>query len=246
MEYGRAYTKGMRLRPASVPMSVRTLLVVVLSTAVLGAGTLYVAESEAGLPGRIAAVIASTVAGLTNDARVRAGYPILAVDPVLSAVAQAKADDMATHGYFAHTSPGGRTPWYWFLQEGYVFRYAGENLAVDYDDSAEVVRAWMLSASHRANIVGTQFTDVGVAVATGTLDGRPATFVVQVFGTRKETQGSRVIEIGTPSKSATGSMVLASTERASADAVLGARAGAYLAETSVPWWFQMLALVGLK
>ena len=49
-----------------------------------------------------------------------------------SIAAQAKADDMATKGYFAHTSPDGKNSWYWFKQAGYTFTYAGENLALDF------------------------------------------------------------------------------------------------------------------
>jgi hypothetical protein len=90
---------------------------------------------------------------------------------------------MAQKGYFAHTSPEGRSPWYWFKQGGYVFNFAGENLAVDFSDSADVERAWMNSPTHRSNILNNKFTEIGVATAVGTLDGRQTTFVVQEFGT---------------------------------------------------------------
>ena len=39
----------------------------------------------------------------------------------------------------------GKTPWYWFGEVGYDFRFAGENLAVYFSDSVEVERAWMNS-----------------------------------------------------------------------------------------------------
>jgi hypothetical protein len=90
---------------------------------------------------------------------------------------------MAQNGYFAHTSPEGKSPWYWFKQGGYVFNYAGENLAVDFSDSADVERAWMNSPTHRSNILNNKFTEIGVATAVGTLNGRQTTFVVQEFGT---------------------------------------------------------------
>jgi hypothetical protein len=93
-----------------------------------------------------------------------------------------KANDMATKGYFAHTSPEGLSPWYWFKQAGYDFVYAGENLAVNFSDSAEVDKAWMNSPGHRDNILNTKYTEVGIATANGMYQGRPTTFVVQEFG----------------------------------------------------------------
>lgn len=131
----------------------------------------------------LAAVISSVLIELTNNDRSTSGLATLTMSPALTAVAQAKADDMAAKGYFAHTSPEGKSPWYWFHQEGYLFAYAGENLAVDFGESADVERAWMNSPTHRANVLGTQFTEIGIAVATGTYQGRPTTFVVQEFGT---------------------------------------------------------------
>ena len=94
-----------------------------------------------------------------------------------------KANDMVANNYFAHTSPSGLTPWYWFEQVGYGFTYAGENLAVNFSDSQDVTNAWMNSAEHRANILNANFTQIGIATATGTYNGAPATYVVEDFGT---------------------------------------------------------------
>src|SRR5690348_15523446 len=63
----------------------------------------------------------------TNQARVANHLPALTVSPLLQAAAQEKANDEATKSYFAHTSPQGLTPWYWFENVGYNFSYAGEN-----------------------------------------------------------------------------------------------------------------------
>jgi hypothetical protein len=89
---------------------------------------------------------------------------------------------MATKGYFAHTSPEGVTPWYWFAKAGYKFIYAGENLAVNYNQSQTVETAWLNSPTHRANIMNENFTEMGVATAVGEYNGAPATFVVELFG----------------------------------------------------------------
>ena len=90
---------------------------------------------------------------------------------------------MAAKGYFAHTSPDGHDPWYWFTREGYAYTYAGENLAVDFTDSAIVEEAWMNSPEHRANLLNGNYTEVGIAIAEGTFEGHPTTFVAEEFGT---------------------------------------------------------------
>ena len=146
----------------------------------------FVASTLAGLmirSGQGAAVITAIIEDLTNTDRKANNVGELTVSPTLTAIAQQKANDMAQKGYFAHTSPEGKSPWYWFKQGGYVFNFAGENLAVDFSDSADVERAWMNSPTHRSNILNTKFTEIGVATAVGTLDGRQTTFVVQEFGT---------------------------------------------------------------
>ncbi len=193
----------------------------------------------------MAAVISSVVVELTNTDRSTEGLATLSVSEQLTRVAEAKANDMASKSYFAHTSPEGLTPWHWFKEEGYVFAYAGENLAVDFSESADVVRAWMNSPTHRANIVGTQFTEIGVAVAEGTYQGRPATFVVQVFGTPRPTQVAVAPAPVTSVPQAVETPALATTVTAQpeAEVILGQSAGALLnTSTDVPWWYWVVSL----
>jgi hypothetical protein len=119
----------------------------------------------------------------TNQQRVANGDAALEVSPLLEQAAQDKANDMAANNYFAHTSPAGVTPWDWFEKVGYSFSYAGENLAVDFSNSQDVTNAWMNSPEHRANILNGAFTQIGMATAQGTLNGQPAIYVVEEFGT---------------------------------------------------------------
>ncbi len=130
----------------------------------------------------LAAVLPNILNSLTNQNRQLNNEPILTVNPLLNKVAELKAEDMAQSGYFDHTSPTGKTPWYWFDLVGYKYQYAGENLAIDFTNSVDVDNAWMSSIGHRANILKESYTEVGTAVATGTYQGNPTTFVVQVFG----------------------------------------------------------------
>ncbi len=130
----------------------------------------------------LAAVIQSEILLLTNTERSQNKVGTLKENTLLDRSAQAKADDMATKGYFAHIGPDGAQPWAWIKSAGYNYRYAGENLAVRFVDSKEVVDAWMASPTHRANIVKQNYTEVGIGIAQGVYKGQPATFVVQHFG----------------------------------------------------------------
>ena len=137
--------------------------------------------------GQLAAVISSVLVDLTNKDRKQEELTTLSMNPLLVESAQAKANDMAEKGYFAHTSPEGIDPWYWIREAGYSFTYAGENLAVNFSDSEDVVSAWMDSPGHRANILNGTFTEIGVAIAVGEYKGQKTTFVVQMFGTPRTT-----------------------------------------------------------
>jgi len=130
----------------------------------------------------LAAIVPEVLVDLANQSREDNKLPPLAFSPVLEEVAAAKANDMAAKGYFAHTSPEGITPWHWFREAGYGFSFAGENLAVNFSDSFDVTRAWMVSPGHRANILNLSFTEIGIAMAKGMYQGRETIFVVQVFG----------------------------------------------------------------
>src|SRR3990167_302010 len=133
-------------------------------------------------PDLLSAVITGVLVDLTNSNRLAQNINPLTFNPVLAEAAQLKANDMAEKSYFAHTSPEGKTPWYWFTEGGYKFLYAGENLAVNFVDSEDVVRAWMNSEGHRANILNDKFTEIGIAMAPGTYNGRESIYVVQLFG----------------------------------------------------------------
>lgn len=130
----------------------------------------------------LSAVLPGALSTLTNEKRASSNLPQLTENEKLNLAAQLKAEDMAAKSYFAHTSPEGKTPWYWFTQVGYKYVYAGENLAVSFTDSNEVTEAWMNSPSHRANLIGRQYREIGTGAATGTYKGAKTVFVAQVYG----------------------------------------------------------------
>jgi hypothetical protein len=167
------------------PHLLRTRTVVFVVVVALVAESAFVFGAKYILPkSKLFGLIeANVLVDETNQNRVANGLPDLQVNSLLQEAAQEKANDEATNGYFAHTSPQGLTPWYWFQQVGYNFDYAGENLAVNFSDSEDVTTAWMNSPEHRANILDTDFTQIGMATAQGMYEGEPTIFVVEEFGT---------------------------------------------------------------
>jgi len=133
--------------------------------------------------GFLAAVLPGVLTALTNDDRAKNGVGTLIEEPLLTVAAQKKAADMAEKGYFAHVAPDGTTPWHWLDLVGYNYSYAGENLAVNFTESKDVEEAWMKSPTHRANIVKSEFTRIGIGTAQGVYEGKDVTFVVQFFAT---------------------------------------------------------------
>ncbi len=131
--------------------------------------------------GYLAAVLPGVLGDLSNQNRQENHLALLRINPVLNEVAELKARDMAEKGYFAHTSPEGKAPWYWFDKVGYKYLFAGENLAVDFTDSKDVTLAWMNSPTHRANIVKGVYTEMGTGVVSGTFEGHPTIFIAQVY-----------------------------------------------------------------
>ncbi|MFI9584325.1 CAP domain-containing protein [Streptomyces sp. NPDC052236] len=121
----------------------------------------------------------SEVLSRTNAERSAARLPPLAHDPRLAAAAQAYSTDMATRGFYSHTSPEGLEPWDRARAAGCTHRGIGENIACGQRSPAEVVQGWMNSPGHRANILKADFTHLGIGFAGG---GPAGTYWTQLFG----------------------------------------------------------------
>src|SRR5690606_2747144 len=107
------------------------------------------------------------VVQLVNQKRAQAGLKPLAHNWELSRVARYKSMDMRDQGYFSHTSPTYGSPFTMIKSVGISYRAAGENIAMGQSTHQAVVDAWMKSPGHRANIMSTQFTEIGVGYAFG-------------------------------------------------------------------------------
>lgn len=105
---------------------------------------------------------------LVNAERSKNGLSPLTANWELSRVARYKSQDMADNGYFSHTSPTYGTPFQMMKSFGLSFRTAGENIAYGQRTPQAVVNAWMNSSGHRANILSSSYTQIGVGyVASG-------------------------------------------------------------------------------
>jgi hypothetical protein len=154
------------------------LVSIILGVELLFLGQIFVIRNT----NLLADILSNVLVEQTNVERQEAGLYGLRVNTLLEQAAALKAQDMAEKGYFAHTTPDGKTPWYWLEQAGYTFAAAGENLAVNFVDSEDVTNAWMESPKHKDNILEGGFTEIGIATARGMYEGRETTFVVQFFG----------------------------------------------------------------
>jgi hypothetical protein len=122
------------------------------------------------------------IVSITNNARVSSGLKPLSANASLNIAAQEKLRHMADNNYFAHISPTGISPWFWIKKNDYGYTYAGENLAVGFNNASDIVNAWLDSPSHRANLLSSKYKEIGVAIGQTSIDGASGIIVVQMFG----------------------------------------------------------------
>lgn len=102
------------------------------------------------------------VVRLVNEIRAKNGLNPLTEDWELSRVARYKSQDMKDNNYFSHTSPTYGSPFNMMKSFGISYKTAAENIAKGQATPQAVVNAWMNSAGHRANILNSSYTKIGV------------------------------------------------------------------------------------
>lgn len=145
--------------------------------------------------GFTSSVTIDEVVSKTNEERLAKGLSSLRYNETLADAARRKAANMFDENYWAHTSPSGINPWHWFKEVGYQYTSAGENLAKDFGSTDRLIAAWMASESHRANILNSKYSEIGLAVVPGTLLGQDTVLVVQLFGTTSDGVVPQVAEV---------------------------------------------------
>ncbi|MFT4143660.1 MAG: CAP domain-containing protein [Mobilitalea sp.] len=105
---------------------------------------------------------AAQVLKLINAERAKEGLSALTTNTTLTSAANVRAKETKTS--FSHTRPDGSSCFTALTQAGVTYKTAGENIAYGQKTPAEVVKAWMESPGHRANIMNANFHKVGIGV----------------------------------------------------------------------------------
>jgi uncharacterized protein YkwD len=105
--------------------------------------------------------------------------PPLALSSILTQAAARHAEDMALNASLDHRGSDGSQPSERVTRAGYRWRWTGENIAAGQSTAAAVVAAWLDSPGHCTNIMGPQYTEMGVAFALAA--GKPGVYWAQVF-----------------------------------------------------------------
>lgn len=114
---------------------------------------------------------------LLNQDRISNGRSPLTLDPVLCELARKKSRDMNDNHYFGHTSPTYGSAFQMLTDFGYSFTSVGENIA-HHATVEKSQAAFMSSDGHRRNILGSQWSKVGIGVWT---DSQGFVYVTQLF-----------------------------------------------------------------
>lgn len=145
-------------------------------------------------PENIESVVAATLC-LVNDERARFGEPALIEDARLASAAAGHSRDMDARHYFEHMSPGGQTMLMrvqasGFIPRGRVGYTLGENIAwgtLWLGTPRSIVRAWMDSPGHRANMLNRSYRYTGIGIDANLphsmSDGQAGGMYTQDFGT---------------------------------------------------------------
>lgn len=117
---------------------------------------------------------------MVNRERSIRGLDPLVLSATLEAQATQYACEMIEYDFFAHENPvTGSTLPDRAAEFDYDYLVIGENLAAGQDSPVQVMRDWMSSSGHAANIVDARFTEIGIGVRAG---GEFGFYWVQEFG----------------------------------------------------------------
>lgn len=112
----------------------------------------------------------SKMVNLVNQARIGQGIKPLSVNQQLATLARKKSQDMVTNNYFSHNSPTYGSPFDMMKSAGVTYRTAGENIA-GASTTETAHQNLMNSPGHKANILNTNFTEVGIGIVKGSAYG---------------------------------------------------------------------------
>ncbi len=119
--------------------------------------------------GGVTVAAAEKIVQLTNQVRAKNGLPALAALPPLNTAALGHSQEMLELDYFSHTSPVTGKAGDRIKQAGVRWTACAENIyrSEGYpieEVAAETVDAWVRSPGHYKNIIGPNYTHIGVGV----------------------------------------------------------------------------------
>lgn len=98
-----------------------------------------------------------------NDCRVKEGLPELALTPALVECSTIRAQELPVN--FDHYRPDGSTCFTVLKSAGVPYTFVAENIASGRSDPSATVQQLMASEKHKANILGKNYTHIGVGYA---------------------------------------------------------------------------------
>ncbi|MCC6748002.1 MAG: hypothetical protein IT371_10115, partial [Deltaproteobacteria bacterium] len=105
-------------------------------------------------PGSCGNAYETEVLKLVNEERAKQNLSALTCDAAAGKAARAYSQQMCDENFFSHTGPDGSTPASRLKAAGATYVGAGENIALGQPTPAQVMKSWMTSPGHRANILG--------------------------------------------------------------------------------------------
>jgi uncharacterized protein YkwD len=118
---------------------------------------------------------------MTNAERKKEDLPPLKISQALTKLAREHSKNMAAQEMLAHDLDC-KSPFDRMKEAGYRFRHGGENIAYGSEcyPLADIMKNWMDSEGHRANIMHKEYTEIGMGVAR---NEKGDIYYTQVFGT---------------------------------------------------------------
>lgn len=122
-------------------------------------------------PNDYASQTEAQILALMNAERAKAGLGMLQQDTRLAAIARVHSADMLNRDFFDHTNPddcssscrANNADYDWSSIGENIYMTEGHDLSAT-EEAEMVVDGWMHSAGHKANILGTKYTNAGVGV----------------------------------------------------------------------------------
>jgi uncharacterized protein YkwD len=121
---------------------------------------------------------------LVNAERSKKGLKPVSKNEKLTDAAQKYANDMSSANFFSHTGKDGSSFSQRIKNAGYTnYKWIAENIAAGQTTPKEAMTGWMNSSGHRANILNTNASEIGVGYATNKSSDYK-NYWVQEFGSK--------------------------------------------------------------